>query len=153
MPTQEYLCDRDGSFDKHLTFAEDVPVKLPCPRCGVLSQHILRPPAGIFIEGGTGAGRGHAQARKEALWNERASEQQHDPYTQAKAQLTNQHKSALDRVERYCDRPPNPVTEEAIQIGAREIHKQGTRPNPQQRQIAAIRKTRRKEIKERKEGK
>ena len=153
MPTQEYLCDSDGPFDVRLSFSEDVPVKLPCPRCGSLSRHILRPPAGIFVENGTGAGQGHAQARKEALWNERASDQQRDPHTQAKAQLTNQHRSALDRVERYCDRPPDPVTEEAIQIGAKEIHKQVTnpRPGPQQRQIAAIRKARRKEI--RKEGK
>lgn len=107
------------------------------------------------MENGTGAGQGHAQARKEALWNERASDQQRDPYTQAKAQLTNQHRSTLDRVERYCDRPPDPVTEEAIQVGAREIHKQATNPRPglQERQVAAIRKARRKEIQERKEGK
>ncbi|MCH7756856.1 hypothetical protein IIC45_02105 [Patescibacteria group bacterium] len=113
---------------------------------------MLTPPAAVFVEGGTGAGRGHAQARKEALWNERASDQQHDPYTQAKAQLTNQHRSALERVERDCDRPPDPVTEEAIQVGAKEIHSQATNPRPglQERQVAAIRKARRKEIKERK---
>ncbi len=155
MPTQEYLCASDGPFDVHLSFSQDVAVKLPCPRCGSLSRHVLRPPAGIFVQNGTGAGQGHAQARKEALWNERASDQQRDPYTQSKAQLTNQHNSALDRVERYCDRPPDPVTEEAIQVGAKEIHKQATvpRPGPQERQVAAIRKARRKEIQERNEVK
>ncbi len=155
MPTQEYLCDSDGAFDIHLTFAEDVPKTSLCPECGLSGRHVLRPPAGVFVEGGTGARRGHVQARKEALWNEKASDQQRDPYTQSKAQLTNQHRSALERVERDCDRPPNPVTEEAIQIGAKEIHSQATnpRPGPQQRQVAAIRKARKKEIKERKEGK
>ena len=48
-----------------------------------------------------------------------------------------------------------PITEEAIQVGAKEIHKQATVPRsgPQERQVAAIRKARRKEIKERNEVK
>ena len=104
MPTQEYHCKADGSFDVRLTFAEDVPVELSCPDCGALSQHVLRPPAGIKVV---------------RTWNEQANEQQRDPYTMAKAQATNMYHEQKDmgiRVEQ--------PTEAGLQAAAAEIAKE-----------------------------
>lgn len=139
MPIYIYECPTDGKQDVFSrTF--NVPDERPCPVCGRSASVCVTSPSRHDIK---------------RDWDEKANEYRRDPYTQSKAQLTNQHRSALERVERDCDRPSNPVTEEAIQIGAKEIHSQAVnpRPDPQQRQVAAIRKARRKEIKERKEGK
>lgn len=137
MPIYVYECPTDGKQDVFSrTF--DVPDERPCPVCGRSALICVTSPSRHDIK---------------RDWNEKANEYRRDPYTQSRAQLTNQHRSALDRVGRYCDRPLDPVTEKAIQIGAKEIHKQVTNPRPdlQQRQVAAIRKARMKEIKERKE--
>ena len=131
MPIYIYECPTDGRQDVFSrTF--NVPGERPCPVCGRSASVCVTAPSRHDIK---------------RDWNEKANEYRRDPYTQAKAQLTNQHRSTLERIGRDCDRPPNPVTEEAIQIGAKEIHKP-PRPDPQERQIAAIRKARRKEIKE-----
>ncbi len=137
MPIYVYECPTDGKQDVFSrTF--DVPEERPCPVCGRSASVCPTAPSRYDIK---------------RDWNEKANEYQRDPYTQSKAQLANHHRSELERAGRDCDRPPNPVTEEAIQVGARGIYEQATnpRPDPQQRQIAAIRKARRKEI--RKEGK
>ncbi len=137
MPIYVYECPTDGKQDVFSrTF--NVPGERPCPVCGRSASICVTSPSRHDIK---------------RDWNEKANEYRRDPYTQAKAQLTNQHRSALERVGRDCDRPPDPVTEEAIQVGAKEIHKAATVPRPglQERNVAAVRKARRKEI--RKEGK
>jgi hypothetical protein len=129
MPIYVYECPTDGKQDVFSrTF--NVPRERPCPVCGRSASVCVTAPSRHDIK---------------RDWDEKANEYRRDPYTQSKAQLTNQYRSEMERVERDCDRPPNPVTEEAIQVGAREIHKQTPRPDPQQRQLAHIRKARRKE--------
>jgi len=127
MPLQTYRCPSHGEFDIRLSFSQDVPQTYPCTGswcgddaccdpCGRASPHVIKPPAGIIVQGGTGAGRGHTQARKDAAWDARANEQQHDPYTQAKYQLDhvyNEQKAMGGDV-------PKP-TEASIQEAARQI--------------------------------
>ena len=70
------------------------------------------------------------------------NEYRRDPYTQAKAQLSNLYRGDLEHVERDCDRMEDPVKEEAIQIGAKEIDSQNRHPGPsmEQKQVAQMRK-------------
>jgi len=122
MPLQTYLCPIHGEFDIRMSFSDEIPEIKRCPfvdpkdNCGKRSVHVIKPPAGIIVQGGTGAGRGHTQARKDAAWDARANEQQHDPYTQAKYQLDhvyNEQKAMGGDV-------PKP-TEASIQEAARQI--------------------------------
>jgi hypothetical protein len=78
-------------------------------------------------------------------WNEKANDyQDHGAYHQAKSQLQNYRRSSLERLERDCDRPPNPVTEEAIQVGAKAIHDKKVSPKPdlQMRQVRQLQRQR-----------
>mgnify|MGYP000244163832 CR=1 FL=1 len=102
MPTQEYHCTKDGAFDIHLTFAEDVPTSISCPRCGMQSRHILRAPASKF----------------EYTWNDQANEACRNPYTQAKAQSWNNYNEQMDLGVRL-EKP----TESAIKAAAASIDK------------------------------
>ncbi len=109
MPTQEYHCDKDGPFDIHLTFAEDVPRTSPCPACGVTGRHVLRAPAAKF----------------EYTWNDQANNYQRDPYTQAKAQSWNNYNEKRDIGVRL-DKP----TEETIQTAAAALDRSVRNPPP-----------------------
>src|SRR3990167_5905976 len=109
MPTFEFRCPRHGAFDKYLPFSDGVPESAACG-CGAHSPRVLTAPAAVLVRGGTGAGRGHLPARKESAWNEKASDLQRDPYTQAKAQLESMSRRASD----FGDRPTR-GKEESIQ--------------------------------------
>ena len=134
MPIYVYDCPKHGQQDVFSrTF--DVLKERPCPVCGAAARIAVTAPSRHNIE---------------RDWNEKANEYRRDPYTQSKAQLTNFYKGELEHTERDCDRPDNPVTEEAIQIGAREINKQNKNPQPDvedkyiadvQRKSKATRKT------------
>ena len=119
MPTQEYHCGRHGSFDIHLTFAEDVPETYPCLICEEEGRHILRAPACKF----------------NYTWNEQANESQRNPYTQATAQSWNMYHEQRDMGVRL-EKP----TEASIQTAAAVIDHSERHPKPpahiQQRDFA-----------------
>ena len=150
MPLQTYRCPSHGEFDIRLSFSQDVPQTYPCTGswcgdedcldpCGRASPHVIKPPAGIIVQDGTGAGRGHAQARKESSWNEKASDLRRDPYTQAKAQLEGTARMAAEKGKR-----PEKIREESIQATAAAIHESNTRPKagPVHKKIAVADKLR-----------
>ena len=138
MPTFEFNCPRHGAFDKYLSFSDGVPPSEVC-WCGMRSLRVFTAPAAALVRGGTGAGRGHLPARKESAWNEKASDLQRDPYTQAKAQLESMSRRASD----FGDRPTR-VTEESIQATAAAI--QAGKDQPQrgvvQKQVSVANKMR-----------
>ena len=148
MPTQVYLCPHHGEFDAYLTWEEDVPKRKRCHGCGRMSRHVLKPPAAIIVEGGTGAGRGNAQVRKELRWDTKANELQHDPYTQAKAQLESVYNRARDK-----GRHPTPVTEAGIQAAAAQIAAGHSGPTVEQRPVKRAKTESKKVRAARKEGK
>ena len=120
MPLQVYMCPHHGEWDLYLSFRDKVLELAHCPDCGTLSEHILYPPGAIIVQGGTGAGRGNAAARKQLAWDTKANEQQHDPYTQAKTQAEHVYHECKDL---GYDDPPKP-TEESIQVAAAQIAKE-----------------------------
>jgi len=100
MPIQVYSCPIHGEFDVFMSFSDEIPELKPCPivdpkdNCGKRSVHVIKPPAGIVVQGGTGAGRGHTQARADSRFNETASL---DPRSKAELQHRNinaEHKEA-----------------------------------------------------------
>lgn len=126
MPIYVYECPKHGRQDV-FTRSFTILRERPCEKCGKASKICVTAPSRHNIE---------------RTWNDKANDYRRDPYTQAKAQLTNMHRESLEHVERDCDREPDPVKEEAIQIGAREIDKQNKNPGPslEQKQIAQVRK-------------
>ena len=138
MPIYVYECPAHGRQDV-FTRTFDVLKTRPCPKCGKASKICVTAPSRHNIE---------------RTWNDKANEYRRDPYVQAKAQLTNFYRGELEHAERDCDRPEDPVTEEAIQIGAREIDKQNRNPQPdvEDRYIADVQRkskaTRKKATKE-----
>lgn len=129
MSIQTYNCPEDGEFDKLLRSVEFADT-CPCPSCGRTSPHVFKAPAIIDIK---------------RDWNEKANLWQHDPYTQAKAQLDN---ISRERQERYDEKPVK-VTEPMLQLGARQIDAQKTRPSILQKYQRAARKKAHKVAKER----
>ena len=120
MPKYEFLCPNDGVFDKLFSFTDDMPDSLPCPQCTTKAHRILSLIGAAYIQGGgTGAGRGNKSSRKQLAWDNKANELQHDPYTQAKAQLTNVYNASRD-LGQECPKP----TEESVQVAAAQIAKQ-----------------------------
>src|SRR3990167_2149799 len=98
IPTQVYSCPIHGEFDVFMSFSDEIPELKPCPivdpkdNCGKRSVHVIKPPAGIVVQGGTGAGRGHTQARADSRFNETFSL---DPRSKAELQhknVTAEHK-------------------------------------------------------------
>ena len=137
MPIYVYECEDDGRYDV-FTRSFDVLKERPCEKCGKSSKICITAPSRHNIE---------------RTWNDKANEYRQNPYTQAKAQLTNMHRSHLEHVERDCDRDENPVQEEAIQIAAKEIDKQnkagpqmGIEEKHARRQFKAARKKKTKEV-------
>ena len=98
MPTQVYGCPTEGEFDVTVRITDDVPGSIPCPRCERQSPHVFKPPV----------------VRVKRGWNELANEQRRDPYTQAKAQLTNVSNESQER----HDARPATITETSIQAAA-----------------------------------
>ena len=92
MPIQTYLCPIHGEFDIRMSFSDEIPELERCPvvdprdTCGKKAVHIIKPPAGIIVQGGTGAGRGHTQARADSRFNETFSL---DPRSKAELQHRN----------------------------------------------------------------
>ena len=88
----------------------DVPQTHTCPGCGKPIPHVVSAPALIDIQ---------------RTWNDKANHCRVNPYDQAKAQLNN-----LDREnqERNDDRPMK-ITEEMLQVTAREIDKGNKKPD------------------------
>jgi len=125
VPIYVYECPEHQRFDVFTRFFEVLKTRL-C-KCGRASKICVTAPSKHNIE---------------YTWNDKANEYRRDPYTQAKAQLTNLHRGELEHLERDCDRPESPVTEEAIQIGAREIDKQNKNPQPdmEDKYIADVKK-------------
>lgn len=109
MPTQEYHCGRHGSFDIHLTFAEDVPETRPCPTCREEGRHVLRAPACKF----------------NYTWNDQANEARRTPYTQAKAQSWNSYHEQRDMGIRL-EKP----TDKSIETAAAAIDQGERHPKP-----------------------
>ncbi len=136
MPIYVYECPEHGTFEIFTRIIGEVPKTAICEAvtdfdhgcdCGRPAKLAVTAPSRHNIE---------------QTWNDKANEYRRDPYTQAKAQLTNFHRGELEHIERDCDRPENPVTEEAIQIGAGEIDKQNKNPQPdvEDKYIADVRR-------------
>lgn len=121
MPIQCYECPEHEGFEiLQRTF--DVPSTRDCPQCGKTSTYVFASPALVEVK---------------RDWNEQANLDQRDPYTQAKAQLTNTNRMAAEH-----GGPQTKITEAAIQVGAKAIHEGNTspRPDPQQRQIQRLKR-------------
>ena len=138
MPRQVYECPNDGEWEIILSFDDEIPALLRCPRCEKNSLHILKPPF-IIVEGGTGAGRGNNAVRKQLAWDTKANEQQHDPYTQAKYQAEHTYNAAKDL---GGDVPK--ITEEGLQSAAQAIADGGQRKSAEQRFIESRQEAHRK---------
>lgn len=82
MAIQVYNCDKDGEFEILVGIDSPVPQKKKCPVCKKTSKRVWSTPSQIKIQ--------HS-------WNDRASELQRDPYTQAKAQLDSAYRNAKDK--------------------------------------------------------
>jgi putative FmdB family regulatory protein len=125
MPIYEYTCKKHGTFEKFMrAIPLELPVTVACPECGEDSWHIISAPARIDIE---------------RTWEDRANDEQcHGEYEQAKAQIENMSRGR----EEFAGKPPLKITEEGIQVAAREIHKRKTQPKapPEVRQAARQRK-------------
>ena len=127
MPIYTYDCPTDGVTDV-FTRAVGPPFEMDCPHCKGQMVNVVTAPARVNVE---------------TTWNDQANDAQgHGEYHQARSQLQNYRRSSLEHLDRDCDRSPDPVTEEAIQIGAKAIHEGevNPRPDPQQRQIQKIRR-------------
>jgi len=118
-PVQVYRCDVHGEFDVPFRFVDPIPLDLDC-KCGLKSIHIIKAPAGISFS---------------RTWNEKANEYQRNPYTQAKAQLTN-----IANETRDSGGQPDKITEAGIQETAKHISKQ-KKLDPKTPQIKDLEKT------------
>ena len=65
MAIQVYECPVHGEVEKFISLSDEVPSGLTCDKptrrgqpCSKWATHVLKPPAAIIVEGGTGAGRG-----------------------------------------------------------------------------------------------
>ena len=103
MPNQTFCCVRHDEFDVQVSFKDDIPKMINCPKCGQPSQHILKAPIGVIFK---------------RDWNEQANESQRNPYIQAKAQATNMYNEQRD-----AGNEVSKPTEEGIQIAAAHIAK------------------------------
>ncbi len=107
MPIYTYDCPEDGTTDVFFR-AVGPPFEMDCPECKGQMQNCVTAPAQVNID---------------RDWNEKANDYRRDPYTQAKAQLTNINRRAAEGGESQT-----PITEEAIQVGAKAIHEHETAP-------------------------
>ena len=109
MSIQVYECRDHGRTEVFLR-GFDVPQTHTCPGCGKPIPHVVSAPALIDIQ---------------RTWNDKANHCRVNPYDQAKAQLTN-----LDREnQEHNDDRPMKITEEMLQVTAREIDKGNKKPD------------------------
>ena len=121
MPIYTYECPAHGVTDI-LSRTYDTSDTYWCPVCGEPMAKCLTLPGRVEIK---------------RDWAEKANDYQtHGPYHQAKSQLTNINRQAAARGESH-----SPITEEAIQVGAKAIDEgvRRPRPNPEERQLRKIR--------------
>ena len=125
MPIYTYECPTDGVTDI-LSRTYDTSDTYWCPTCGQHMAKCVTLPGLVEIK---------------QDWNEKANEYQtHGPYHQAKSQLENINRRAAEGGESH-----SPITEEAIQVGAKGIDEatRNLRPDLQQQQIQRIRQDQR----------
>jgi putative FmdB family regulatory protein len=104
MPLYSFKCESHGEHDI-LSRKFEVPETSECPKCGKETTNVLTAPA--IIE-------------NKLDWNDKASDYQRDPYTQAKAQLRN-----LDREDQLTRGAPHKEWSEAqVLETARQIDRQ-----------------------------
>ena len=120
MPLYEFSCSTHGTFDV-FTRMGGTPDESPCPSCSERGTRVFSAPALVNVQRG---------------WNEKASDYQRDPYTQAKAQLTNVAREEAER----SGMSPRPVREESIQAAAKSIADKRPRKGAVQRTFDAQRK-------------
>lgn len=101
MPLYSFICENHGEHDI-LAQKYEIPKTSECPKCGKETMNVLTTPSIIAVK---------------LDWNDKASEMQSDPYTQAKAQM-----DALDREDQLTqDAPPKKWREEQYQEAAKQI--------------------------------
>lgn len=131
MPIYTYECKEHGATDVLVHGFDPHAEAYWCPTCGEKMTLGVTAPSRVFIN---------------RDWNEKANDyQDHGEYHQAKSQLENYHRSSLEHLGRDCDRPPNPVTEAAIQVAAKAIHETKVKPrlDATQRQVQRLRREQR----------
>ena len=116
MPIYEFACPIHGLFDV-FTRMGGTPDEATCMHedCSERGERIFSAPARVNVR---------------RTWNDKANDYRRDPYTQAKAQLTN-----MDREEQERGAKPMKITEEAIQVGARAIADKRPRKSVVQRAV------------------
>ena len=107
MSIQVYECRDHGRTEVFLR-GLDVPQTHTCPGCGKPIPHVISAPALVDVQ--------HD-------WNDKASDQQRNPYDQAKAQLNNM--ANVQEAAKHIDN---------------EQKTRAVRPTPQQKQVAFARK-------------
>ena len=104
MPLYSFICSSHGEHDV-LSRKYKVPETSECPKCGKTTMNVPTTPSTVDVK---------------LDWNDKASDMQRDPYTQAKAQL-----HALDREDQMMnDARPKKWREEQIQETAKQIDQQ-----------------------------
>ena len=104
MPIYTYICSTHGEHDE-LVRRYIIDSSSICPQCNKKTKKVVTSPSKVDVK---------------LDWNDKASDQQRDPYTQAKAQL-----NALDREDQMLqDARPKKWREEQIQETAKQIDQQ-----------------------------
>ena len=124
MPLYEFRCDQHSTFEV-FTRMGGQPDEAPCPSCGKRGTRIFSAPALVNVQ---------------RDWNEKANNYQRDPYTQARAQLTNVAREEAER----SGRSPRPISEESVQVAAKAIADKQPKKSIVQRTIDARRAANRK---------
>ena len=129
MPIYEFNCIEHKLFSV-FTRMGGSPDESPCPSCGERGTRVFSAPALVNVK---------------RSWDDKASDYQRNPYTQAKAQLTNVAREEAER----SGMSPQPVREESIQAAAKSIADKRPRKSAVQRTVDAQRKlTREKRAKD-----
>ena len=124
MPLYEFRCSIHGVFDV-FTRMGGSPDESPCPSCGERGTRVFSAPALVHVQ---------------RSWNEKANDYQRDPYTQARAQLTNVAREEAER----SGGSPSPISEESVQVAAKALVDERPKKGIVQRTIDARRATSRK---------
>ena len=124
MPIYEFFCPEHGVFDV-FTRMGGSPDEAMCMRegCDHRGTRVFSAPALVNVQ---------------RDWNEKANEYQRDPYTQAKAQLTNVTREEAER----SGGTPRSMKEESVQAAARAIVDKRPKKSVVQRTIDLQRKAR-----------
>ena len=109
MSIQEYECPDHGKTEVFLRGLQ-VPQTHTCPGCGKPIPHAVSALALVHIQ---------------QTWNDQANHCRVTPYDQAKAQLNNLDRENQERQ----DARPMKITEQMLQVTAREIDKGNRKPD------------------------